>query len=87
MIDTEKLLLELDDIKNDIEKRLIIIENSTMYIGKKDLDKSKQIAKLEVINKVIDVASRLDREMWCYGRKITLINRSRNDWKGSERVA
>ena len=63
MIDTEKLLLELDDIKNDIEKRLIIIENSTMYIGKKDLDKSKQIAKLEVINKVIDVASRLDREM------------------------
>ena len=63
MIDTEKLLLELDDIKNDIEKRLIIIENSTMYIGKKDLDKSKQIAKLEVINKVIDVAARLDEEM------------------------
>ena len=63
MIDTEKLLLELDDIKNDIEKRLIIIENSIMYIGNKDLDKSKQIAKLEVINKAIDVASRLDREM------------------------
>ena len=63
MIDTEKLLLELDDIKNDIEKRLIIIENSAMYIGNKDLDKSKQIAKLEVINKAIDIASRLDEEM------------------------
>lgn len=65
MINTEKLLLELDDIKNDIEKRLIIIENSTMYLGSKDLDKSKQIAKLEVINKVIDIASRLDEEgLW-----------------------
>ena len=62
MIDTEKLLLELDDIKNDIEKRLITIENSAMYISNKDLDKSKQIARLEVINKVIDVASRLDEE-------------------------
>lgn len=63
MIDTEKLLLELDDIKNDIEKRLIIIENSAMYLGDRNLDKSKQIAKLQVINKVIDVAARLDREM------------------------
>lgn len=63
MSDTEKLLLELDDIKNDIEKRLIRIENSAMYIGNKDLDKSKEIAKLEVINEVIDVASRLAREM------------------------
>ncbi|MDO4605235.1 MAG: hypothetical protein Q4B23_04580 [Helcococcus sp.] len=63
MIDTEKLLLELDDIKNDIEKRLITIENSAMYFGNRDLDKSKQIAKLEVINKVIEVASRLDEEV------------------------
>ena len=61
MIDTEKLLLELDDIKNGIEERLITIENSTLlYMGDKDLDKSKQIARLEVINKVIDIASRLD---------------------------
>ena len=63
MIDTEKLLLELADIKNDIEKRLIRIENSTLlYMGDKNLDKSKQIARLEVINKVIDIASRLDEE-------------------------
>lgn len=62
MINAEKLLLELDDIKNDIEKRLIMIENSVMYIGNEDLDKSKQIAKLEIINKVIHIASRLDRE-------------------------
>ena len=63
MIDTEKLLLELDDIKNGIERRLITIENSTLlYIGDKDLDKSKQIAKLEVINKAIDIASRLHEE-------------------------
>ena len=58
MINTEKLLLELGDIKNDIEKRLITIENSAMYFGNRDLDKSKEIAKLEVINKVIDVASK-----------------------------
>ena len=64
MIDTEKLLLELDDIKNGIEERLITIENSTLlYMGDKDLDKSKQIAKLEVINKAIDIASRLDGEI------------------------
>lgn len=64
MINTEKLLLELDDIKNGIEKRLITIENSTLlYMGDKDLDKSKQIAKLEVINKAIDIASRLDGEI------------------------
>ena len=62
MIDTGKLLLELNDIKNGIEERLIIIENATLYMGDKDLDKSKQIARLEVINKVIDVASRLDEE-------------------------
>ena len=63
MIDTEKLLLELDDIKNGIEERLIIIENATLYMGDKDLDKSKQIARLEVINKAIDIASRLDGEI------------------------
>ena len=64
MIDTEKLLLELDDIKNGIEERLITIENSTLlYMGNKNLDKSKQIAKLEVINKAIDIASRLDGEI------------------------
>ena len=64
MIDTEKLLLELDDIKNGIEERLITIENSTLlYMGDKDLDKSKQIARLEVINKAIDIASRLDGEI------------------------
>lgn len=63
MINTEKLLLELDDIKNGIEERLITIENSTLlYMGSKNLDKSKEIARLEVINKVIDVASRLDEE-------------------------
>lgn len=33
-----------------------------MYIGNKDLDKSKQIAKLQVINEVINAASRLDDE-------------------------
>ena len=64
MIDTEKLLLELDDIKNGIEESLIRIENSTLlYMGNKNLDKSKQIAKLEVINKAIDIASRLDGEI------------------------
>ena len=63
MIDAEKLLLELDDIKNNIEERLIIIENATFYLGDKSLDKSKQIAKLEVINKAIDIASRLDGEI------------------------
>lgn len=64
MIDTEKLLLELDDIKNGIEERLITIENSTLlYMGSKNLDKSKEIAKLEVIKKAIDIASRLDGEI------------------------
>ena len=64
MIDTEKLLLELDDIKNGIEERLITIENSTLlYMGSNNLYKSKEIAKLEVINKAIDIASRLDGEI------------------------
>lgn len=62
MINTEKLLLQLDDIKRDIEGKLITIENSVMYIGDKNLDKSRQITKLEVINRVIDIVANADME-------------------------
>lgn len=57
MINQDNLILKLYKIKTEIEKRLVAVENSLFMMYDRDLEKSKLIAKLEIINDVIEIVN------------------------------
>lgn len=57
MIDEEKLLLDLDDIRSDIENRIVDIEYNPSPFINNSLKMARAIAELKTIKKAINLVA------------------------------